>query len=102
MTLAPTATRTAISRCRSAARASSRFARFAHTISSTNPTVPSNSSMPLRTLPVTCSLKQPRVGGIALIELRILRRQLLRSGGGSPRRACACVTPGRRSATTFK
>ena len=37
---APSATRTAISRCRTAARASSRFARLAQVISRTKPTAP--------------------------------------------------------------
>ena len=38
---APNAIRTAISRCRAAPRASSRFATFAHAINSTRPTMPS-------------------------------------------------------------
>ena len=37
---APSAARTAISRCRAVARASSRFATFAHAISSTSVTAP--------------------------------------------------------------
>ena len=53
---APSATRTAISRCRTAARASSRFARLAQVISRTHATAPSSTNMARRTsLPTTRS-----------------------------------------------
>ena len=51
---APSATRTAISRSRTAARASIRFATFAHAISKTNPTAPRSRTIIRRNGPVTC------------------------------------------------
>ena len=52
---APRAVRTAISRWRASARASSRFATLAHAISSRNPTAPNSSQMVRRTPPTTSS-----------------------------------------------
>ena len=53
---APSAARIAISRRRIVARASNKFATFAHAISSTQPTAPSNTSSDVRTSPTTVSL----------------------------------------------
>ncbi len=52
---APSAVRTANSRCRVSARASSRFARFAHAISSTNPTAACSTQIARLALPMICS-----------------------------------------------
>ena len=54
---APSADRIAISRLRSVARASSRFATLAHAIRSTKPTAPSRISSAVRTSLTTVSLK---------------------------------------------
>src|SRR5438552_2760428 len=53
--LAPSASRSAISFCRTAARARRRFATFAHAIRSTNPTAPSSTSNAGRMSPTTSS-----------------------------------------------
>ena len=56
--LAPSAARTASSRVRPTPRASSRFATFAHAMSSTNPTTPANTSdVVLRSLPTSALCK---------------------------------------------
>ena len=52
---APSATRIAISFCRAAVRASSRFDRLAHTISMTTATAPARTASAGRTRPLTCS-----------------------------------------------
>ena len=53
--LAPSAARTANSRRRESARASSRFARFAHAIRSTNPTAPWSTQSDFLTFPTMSS-----------------------------------------------
>ena len=58
--LAPSATRTAISRPRPAARASNRFATLAHAIKSTNPTAPSRTSKVGRKSPTNSSCAPAR------------------------------------------
>lgn len=55
---APSAVRIANSRWRDSARASSRFARFAHAISSTNPTAPWSTQSDVR-IPPTMSSCSP-------------------------------------------
>ena len=55
--LAPSAVRIAISFCRAAARASSRFAIFAHAISNTNPTANSSTTNGRRTSPSIASFR---------------------------------------------
>ena len=52
---APSAMRIAISLCRAAVRASSRFDRLAQTISITIPTAPASTQTASRILPLTCS-----------------------------------------------
>ena len=52
---APSAARTAISGRLTVARASMRFATFAHAMSSTSPTAPSSISIQVRTAPTRCS-----------------------------------------------
>ena len=52
---APKAVRMAISFCRAAVRASSRFERFVHTISMTTPTAHASTSNAGRMRPLTCS-----------------------------------------------
>ena len=52
---APSALRTAISACRAFERARSRFAMFAHAMSSTNTTAPRRITSGLRTLPTIAS-----------------------------------------------
>src|SRR5256885_4526411 len=58
---APSATRTAISGCRAAARASRRLATFAQAMSRTNATAPSNTSNAPFTSPTNCSCRPIRV-----------------------------------------
>ncbi len=53
--LAPSADRTASSLCRDSARASSRLARFAHAISSTNSTAPWSTQTAVPALPTICA-----------------------------------------------
>ncbi len=55
--LAPSAKRMAISRCRLAPRASSKFATLTHAINSTNATAPSSTHIAVRTLPTKKSSK---------------------------------------------
>ena len=65
--VAPIDTRTAISRERSAARARSRFATFAHAINRTNPTAPISDQNRMRICrPMTCSAKGFTVAVIPL------------------------------------
>ena len=60
---APIAARTANSREREVARASSRFAMFAHTISNTNPSAPESIHSSERTSETIASLKERTTSG---------------------------------------
>ena len=79
--LAPSASRTLISRCRLMARSSSRLATLTHAISSTNATAPSNSSSVGRRLPTIDSSSGLTPMPMSLFVFRELRRE---AGGDHP------------------
>ena len=77
--VAPIETRTAISRERSAARASSRLATFAQAMSSTNATAPMSDQNSTRIcVPMTCSENGADDCGHSLVGVGKLSGQLLR------------------------
>ena len=97
--LAPSAARTAISRWRPSARASSRFATLAQAISSRNATAPNSSQIARRTEPTTSSVSEsttvsncicagiePFVGHRAGDAVQLVGRLLHRRAGLQPRR----------------
>ena len=73
--LAPSASRTLISRCRLMARSSSRLATFTHAMSSTKATAPSRISSVGRRLPTTDFEQRPDADAHVLVLVRELRRQ---------------------------
>ena len=100
--LAPSAARNATSRARSAPRASSRFARFTHAMSSTSPTPPISTSRPVRTSGSTMSSRS---------SMRLLLHPARDSGCSCATRAaialtrarpCSRLTPGCSRATDWK
>ncbi|MCG3160997.1 MAG: hypothetical protein JMDDDDMK_02110 [Acidobacteria bacterium] len=94
---APNAARTATSRCRPAARASSRLATFAQAISKTIPTAPSSTNKARRISPVNCV----RSGTTLTPQLALKSYERSNWPPMTFISACACsnVTPGLSLAT---
>ena len=82
--LAPSAARTASSCCRPSARTSSRFATFAHAISSTMPIVPISTHSADPTSPITSAFSSRKFGS-SLASSNIFR--LKPANGGNFARA---------------
>ena len=83
---APSAVRIAISFCRAAVRASSRFERLAQTISITTPTAPASTRSASRSVPLTCS-----ASGVTRPS-KLLRSRMRRARSAAPAsRASACA-----------
>ena len=91
--VAPSAIRTANSRLRTDARASSRFARFAQTISSTKPTAAQSTKSDRRMRPLTCSFRSVSVAPQRPQSLCSLNRRGISAANSA--RASGSVTPGR-------
>ncbi len=93
--VAPSAVRTASSRCRDAARASNMWATFAHAMSRTNETAARRTTSGVRMSPTTFSLR-----GSSTTSRLVPGNSRSSRDDTAPRsaRACSSVTPGRSRA----